>query len=69
MALDAETGKMKWHVQYTPGDYHDYDEVGPQRLPDTKINGQDRKVLSNFGRNGIFCSLDRSNGSDIQSAQ
>jgi alcohol dehydrogenase (cytochrome c) len=69
LALDVDTGKMKWYFQYTPGDYHDYDEVGPQMLVDTKINGQDRKVLAHFGRNGIFYDLDRTNGSYIQSAQ
>jgi alcohol dehydrogenase (cytochrome c) len=47
----------------------DYDEVGVQLLMDVKVNGEDRKVLSHFGRNGIFYSLDRTNGSYIQSAQ
>jgi len=69
VALDVDSGELKWHFQYTPGDYMDYDEVGPQLLMDAKINGEDRKVLSHFGRNGIFYSLDRSNGSYIQSAQ
>ena len=69
VALDADTGKLKWFFQYTPGDYHDYDEVGPQLLMDVKVDGKDRKVLSHFGRNGIFYSLDRDNGSYIQSGQ
>lgn len=69
LAIDADTGKMKWYFQYTPGDYMDYDEIGPQLLMDVKINGEDRKVLSHFGRNGIFYSLDRTNGAYIQSAQ
>lgn len=69
VALDADTGKMKWHFQYTPGDYMDYDEVGPQLLIDTKVNGEDRKVLAHFGRNGIFYNLDRDNGAYINSGQ
>lgn len=69
VALDADTGKLKWYFQYTPGDYMDYDEVGVQLLMDVKVNGEDRKVLSHFGRNGIFYTLDRTNGSYIQSAQ
>jgi len=69
VALDADSGKLNWFFQYTPGDYHDYDEVGPQLLLDTKINGEDRKVLAHFGRNGIFYDLDRTNGSYIQSGQ
>lgn len=67
VALDADTGELKWHFQYTPGDYMDYDEVGPQLLIDTNINGEDRKVLAHFGRNGIFYTLDRTNGSYINS--
>lgn len=69
VALDADTGALNWHFQYTPGDYMDYDEVGIQLLMDVNINGEDRKVLSHFGRNGIFYTLDRTNGSYIQSAQ
>ena len=69
IALDVDTGKLKWYFQYTPGDYMDYDEVGPQLLMDTKINGEDRKVLAHFGRNGIFYDLDRNTGAYIQSGQ
>lgn len=65
VALDADTGKLKWHFQYTPGDYMDYDEVGAQLLVDAKVDGEDRKVLAHFGRNGIFYTLDRTNGSFI----
>ena len=69
VALDVDTGKLKWYFQYTPGDYHDYDEVGPALLINTKIAGQDRKIVAHFGRNGIFYDLDHTNGSYIQSAQ
>lgn len=69
IALDADTGALKWHFQYTPGDYMDYDEVGVQLLVDTQIDGQDRKVLAHFARNGIFYTLDRTNGSYINSGQ
>ena len=69
VALDVDTGKLKWYFQYTPGDYMDYDEIGPQLLIDTKINGEDRKVLAHFGRNGLFYDLDRNNGAYIQSGQ
>lgn len=65
IALDADTGKLKWHFQYTPGDYMDYDEVGAQLLVDTKVDGEDRKILAHFGRNGLFYTLDRTNGSFI----
>lgn len=69
LALDLDTGKLKWHFQYTPGDYMDYDEVGVQLLMDTEVDGQPRKVLGHFGRNGIFYTLDRTNGSFINATQ
>jgi alcohol dehydrogenase (cytochrome c) len=68
LALDADTGELKWHFQYTPGDYMDYDEVGTQLLLDTKVDGEDRKVLAHFGRNGVFYTLDRANGSFINAS-
>jgi alcohol dehydrogenase (cytochrome c) len=69
IAVDVDSGELKWHFQYTPGDYMDYDEVGVQLLVDTQIDGQDRKTLAHFGRNGIFYTLDRLNGSYISSGQ
>ena len=69
VAFDIETGKMKWYFQYTPGDFLDYDEIGIQQLVDTKVNGEDRKVLAHFGRNGFFYTLDRTNGQFISSQQ
>jgi alcohol dehydrogenase (cytochrome c) len=68
IAVDATTGKLKWYFQYTPGDYHDYDEVGAQQLVDVTINGEKRKVLAHFGRNGLFYTLDRTNGSFLAAA-
>lgn len=69
IALDADTGEMKWYFQYTPGDYMDYDEVGVQLLMDREVNGETRKVLAHFGRNGIFYTLDRTNGAFINAQQ
>src|SRR6266849_3524810 len=69
VALNIDTGKLAWHFQYTPNDSWDYDEIGVHMLYDTIINGQARKVVSHFGRNGFFYSLDRSNGRFIKGAQ
>jgi alcohol dehydrogenase (cytochrome c) len=69
VALDIETGKLVWHFQYTPNDSWDYDEVGVHMLYDAIIDGQTRKVVSHFGRNGFFYSLDRVNGSFIKGGQ
>ncbi|MFL5279485.1 MAG: hypothetical protein ACJ8AW_00390, partial [Rhodopila sp.] len=69
IGLDLNTGKIKWYFQYTPGDFLDYDEIGIQTLVDTKVNGEDRKLVAHFGRNGFFYTLDRTNGQFITSQQ
>jgi len=69
IGFDVNTGKMKWYFQYTPGDFLDYDEVGIQQLIDTKVNGENRKILAHFGRNGFFYTFDRANGQFIQAQQ
>jgi alcohol dehydrogenase (cytochrome c) len=69
VAFDIDSGKIKWYFQYTPGDFLDYDEIGIQQLVDTKVNGEDRKVVAHFGRNGFFYTLDRTNGQFISGQQ
>jgi alcohol dehydrogenase (cytochrome c) len=69
LGLDLNTGKIKWYFQYTPGDFLDYDEIGIQTLIDTKVNGEDRKLVAHFGRNGFFYTLDRTNGQFISGQQ
>ncbi|PPQ34437.1 hypothetical protein CCS01_10880 [Rhodopila globiformis] len=69
VAFDVNTGKMKWYFQYTPGDFLDYDEVGINQLIDTKVNGENRKIMAHFGRNGFFYTLDRTNGQFIAAEQ
>lgn len=69
IAVDVDSGELKWHFQYTPGDYMDYDEVGSQLLVTANVGGEDRKVLAHFGRNGLFYSLDQANGAFINAKQ
>lgn len=69
VAYDVNTGKLKYYFQYTPGDFLDYDEIGIQTLIDTKVNGEPRKIIAHFGRNGFFYTLDRTNGQFIQAQQ
>jgi alcohol dehydrogenase (cytochrome c) len=52
VALDIESGKLAWYFQYTPNDLWDYDENGIHLLYDTTINGENRKAVAHFGRNG-----------------
>jgi hypothetical protein len=69
LAINADTGKIVWYFQYTPNEMYDYDEVGSQMIYDVTINGEPRKVLGHFGRNGFYYTLDRTNGSFISAAQ
>ena len=67
IALNVDTGKLAWHFQYTPNDSWDFDEVGVHMLYDVVINGEKRKVVGHYGRNGFYYTLDRTNGKFIKS--
>src|SRR3954467_2141014 len=69
IAFDAATGKIAWWHQYTPNDSHDYDETGTHILIDTKVNGEDRKIISHAGRNGFQYIFDRGNGQFLKANQ
>jgi alcohol dehydrogenase (cytochrome c) len=62
VALDAKTGALKWHFQFTPHDVWDYDAEETPALVDTTWQGQPRKLLVQANRNGYFYVLDRTNG-------
>jgi quinohemoprotein ethanol dehydrogenase len=62
VAVDANTGKLKWHYQTTPDDQWDFDSVGQLMLADLKINGRTRKVIMQAPKNGVFYVLDRVTG-------
>ncbi|MDX5349397.1 MAG: methanol/ethanol family PQQ-dependent dehydrogenase, partial [Paracoccaceae bacterium] len=62
MARDADTGEAKWFYQKTPHDEWDYDGVNENILVDKEIDGQERKLLVNFDRNGFAYTLDRETG-------
>lgn len=62
LALHPDTGKMKWHYQFTPHDVHDWDATEPNVLVDTKFRGLDRKLLLHADRNGFFYVFDRTDG-------
>jgi alcohol dehydrogenase (cytochrome c) len=66
VALDADTGRLRWHFQYTPHDEHDWDSNQVQVLADLTIGGRVRKTLITANRNGFFYVLDRTNGAFIQ---
>jgi alcohol dehydrogenase (cytochrome c) len=62
LAIDADTGKIKWHFQFTPHDLHDWDAVGDPVLADLMIDGRAVKAVMQANRNGFFYALDRTNG-------
>ena len=62
MALDADTGKLKWHFQFTPHDDLDYDAVQVPVLADMNWQGRTRKLMLWANRNGFFYALDRTTG-------
>ena len=62
LALDPETGKLKWYYQFTPHDLHDWDATETPVLVDAQFHGQPRKLLLQGNRNGFFYVLDRLTG-------
>ena len=62
VALDADTGKLKWHYQFTPNDGYDYDAVQVPVLVDMNWRGAQSKLMLWANRNGFFYVLDRTNG-------
>ena len=62
IALDADTGKIVWYFQETPNEHWDFDTPSPKMLYEVSVNGETRKVVANFSRNGFFYTLDRASG-------
>ena len=62
LALNAETGDIKWYYQFTPHDRKDRDATEPDVLVDTTWRGQPRKLLLHANRNGFFYVIDRTDG-------
>jgi alcohol dehydrogenase (cytochrome c) len=65
LALDVETGKLKWAFQPSPHDTHDWDAVETPVLVDAPFKGKPRKMLMQASRNGYFFVIDRTDGSSL----
>ena len=65
LALEADSGALKWSFQVVPGDLWDLDSTQKLILADLTINGAARKVLMQASKNGFFYVLDRTNGEFI----
>ncbi|MGY4573687.1 PQQ-dependent dehydrogenase, methanol/ethanol family [Bradyrhizobium sp. USDA 3256] len=62
LAIDPNTGKIKWHIQNTPADAWDYDGVNENILADLKIGNKTVPALMKADRNGFFFVSDRETG-------
>lgn len=62
LAIDINTGKIRWYYQFTPADDHDWDATQQIILADVPVNGETRQGLFQANRNGFFYALDRTNG-------
>ena len=62
VALDADTGKLKWHYQFSPHNEFDWDATQVPVLADVQIQGRPRKVMLWANRNGMFYVVDRTDG-------
>jgi alcohol dehydrogenase (cytochrome c) len=62
LALDADTGEMKWYFQFTPHDLFDFDANETPVLTDVVESGVKKHLLLQANRNGFFYVLDRTNG-------
>ena len=65
VAVDVETGKMKWYYQTSPHDTHDFDSAQTPILVDGDFNGKPRKMVLTGARNGYFYTLDRVTGEHL----
>lgn len=62
LALDADTGKIKWYYQFMPHDIWDFDSVNEPVLVDVPIEGKTVAALAHADRNGYLYLLDHDTG-------
>jgi alcohol dehydrogenase (cytochrome c) len=62
VALNVNTGEFEWYFQEIPNESWDMDTISPRLLYDIEVDGQLRKVMGNFSRNGFYYTLDRQTG-------
>ena len=62
VALDPDTGHLRWHYQQIPHDVWDYDSAYEIVLLDLEVDGESRKTLLNPSKSGYVWLLDRGSG-------
>ncbi len=68
LALNPDTGELKWYFQFTPHDLYDYDATETPVLVDVEENRTSRHLLAQANRNGFFYVLDRASGKFLHAA-
>jgi len=69
LALDRQTGKLKWYYQFTPHDLWDWDSTETSALVDAPWQGEQRKLMLHADRNGFYYVLDRTDGTLLLARQ
>ena len=62
LAINPDTGQLKWYHQHLEDDTWDLDYVYERLLVDLPVNGETRKAVVTAGKLGIVEALDRTNG-------
>ena len=62
LAINPDTGQLKWYHQHLEDDTWDLDYVYERLLVDLPVNGETRKAVITTGKLGIIEALDRTNG-------
>jgi len=68
LAIDPDTGEIKWEIQSTAADVWDYDGVNELVLADVPVSGRDTPIYMKADRNGFFFVANRDTGT-LLSAQ
>ena len=69
IAVDADSGKIKWGFQHTPNDPYDYDSINENTFVDTQINGKFVRATLHANRNGYAYALDRKTGEPVHAVR
>jgi quinohemoprotein ethanol dehydrogenase len=68
LAVEVETGRLRWHYQAVPGDTWDFDSVQHLILADLRLSRRPRKVLMQANKNGFYYVIDRTTGEFVSAA-
>ncbi|HXV62300.1 MAG TPA: PQQ-binding-like beta-propeller repeat protein, partial [Vicinamibacteria bacterium] len=69
VALDADSGELRWYFQFTPHDTHDWDACQTPILVDADWEGQRRRLMLWANRNGFYYVLDRETGEFLRARE